>query len=130
MRSPVATSSSLPSSSRRSRAAETREFSRFRDDQPKFAALNAEIVGISVDPPERNLAWTKHLGLPFRLLSDLETLGRVSRLYGVWDDTWNLSQRVTFIVDRGGRVRYVEIGGLAIETDRTLAALQQLAQKR
>jgi hypothetical protein len=37
---------------------------------------------------------------------------------------------VTFIVDRGGRVRYVEIGGLAIETDRTLAALQQLAQKR
>jgi peroxiredoxin len=63
-------------------------------------------------------------------LSDLETQGRVSRLYGVWDDTWNLSQRVTFIVDRGGRVRYVEIGGLAIETDRTLAALQQLAQKR
>lgn len=54
----------------------------------------------------------------------------MSRLYGVWDDTWNLSQRVTFIVDRGGRVRYVEIGGLAIETDRTLAALQQLAQNR
>ena len=56
--------------------------------------------------------------------------GQVSRLYGVWDDTWNLSKRVTFIVDRTGRVRYVEIGSLAIETDRTLAALQQLAQKR
>jgi len=54
----------------------------------------------------------------------------VSRLYGVWDDTWNLSKRVTFIVDRAGRVRYVEIGSLAIETDRTLTALQQLAQKR
>ena len=55
--------------------------------------------------------------------------GQVSRLYGVWDDTWNLSKRVTFIVDRTGRIRYVEIGSLAIETDRTLAALQQLAQK-
>lgn len=54
----------------------------------------------------------------------------MSRLYGVWDDTWSLSKRMTFIVDRAGRVRYVEIGSLAIETDRTLAALQQLAQKR
>ena len=84
-------------------------------------------MGISVDPPERNLAWTK-LNLPFRLLSDVETLGRVSKLYGVWDDTWNLAKRVTFIVDRAGRVRYVEIGSLAIDTSRTLGALQRLAQ--
>ena len=63
-------------------------------------------------------------------MSDVAAPGQVSRLYGVWDDTWNLSKRVTFVVDRTGRVRYVEIGSLAIETDRTLAALQQLAQKR
>lgn len=87
-------------------------------------------MGISVDPPERNLAWTKQLGLPFRLLSDVDAPGRVSRLYGVWDDTWNLSKRVTFIVDRARRVRFVEIGSLAIETSRTLAALQQLAQSQ
>src|SRR4030095_10001130 len=92
-------------------------------------ALNAEIVGISVDPPERNLAWTKQLGLPFRLLSDVDAPGRVSRLYGVWDDTWNLSKRVTFIVDRAGRIRFVEIGSLAIETRRKLAGLQQLCQR-
>lgn len=86
-------------------------------------------MGVSVDPQDRNLAWTKQLGLPFRLLSDVASPGRVSRLYGVWDDTWNLSKRVTFIVDRAGRVRYVEIGSLAIQTNRTLAALQQLAQR-
>jgi peroxiredoxin len=68
--------------------------------------------------------------LPFRLLSDVDAPGRVSRLYGVWDDTWNLSRRVTFIVDRGGRIRFVEIGSLAIDTSRALAALQQLAQSR
>ncbi|PYN20844.1 MAG: hypothetical protein DMD99_21700 [Candidatus Rokuibacteriota bacterium] len=54
----------------------------------------------------------------------------MSRLYGVWDDTWNLSKRVTFIVDRSGRVRYVEIGSLAIDTSRTLDALQRLAQAK
>jgi peroxiredoxin len=84
------------------------------------------VIGISVDPPERNLAWTKQLGLPFRLLSDGD--GRVARAYGVWDPTWNLAQRVTFIVDRARRIRFVEAGGLAIETSRTLEALGKLAR--
>ena len=51
----------------------------------------------------------------------------MARQWGVWDDTWNLTKRVTFVVDRGGRIRYVEVGGLAIQTDRTLAALTKLA---
>jgi peroxiredoxin len=66
--------------------------------------------------------------LPFRLLSDPD--GRVARRWGVWDDTWNLSQRVTFVVDRARRIRFVEIGGLAVQTDRTLAALVTLARTK
>jgi hypothetical protein len=48
----------------------------------------------------------------------------------VWDDTWNLTGRVTFVVDRAGRIRHVEAGGLAVQTDRTLAALTRLARAR
>jgi hypothetical protein len=33
-------------------------------------------------------------------------------------------------VDRGGRVRFVEAGSLAIQTDRTLEALGKLARAR
>jgi peroxiredoxin len=54
----------------------------------------------------------------------------VARRYGAWDDTWNLPQRVTFVVDRARRVRYAEIGSLAIETSRTLEALGRLARAR
>ena len=50
----------------------------------------------------------------------------MGRLYGVWDDTWRLERRVTFVIDRARRVRYVEDGGLAIETSRTLDALSKL----
>lgn len=82
-------------------------------------------MGISADPPERNRAWARELGLPFRLLSDPD--GRVGRLFGVWDDLWNLERRVTFVVDRAGRVRYVEAGGLAIDTSGTLDAVTRLA---
>jgi peroxiredoxin Q/BCP len=85
-------------------------------------------VGISADPPERNLAWARELKLPFKLLSDRD--GNTARRWGVWDDTWNLAKRVTFVVDRGGRIRHVETGGLAIETDRTLEAITKLARPK
>ncbi len=66
-----------------------------------------ESVGISADPPERNRAWVEQLKLP-----------------------WNLVRRVTFVVDRARRVRYVEVGSLAIQTDRTLEALAKLAKAK
>ena len=83
---------------------------------------------MSADAPERNLAWARELKLPFKLLSDRD--GSVARQWGVWDDTWNLTKRVTFVADRTGTIRYVEIGGLAIQTDRTLEALTRLARAK
>jgi alkyl hydroperoxide reductase subunit AhpC len=54
----------------------------------------------------------------------------VARRWGVWDDTWRLTRRVTFVVDRAGVIRHVEAGSLAIETDRTLEALTRLARAK
>ena len=96
----------------------------------KFTALDAEVVGISADAPDRNLAWTKELKLPVRLLSDVNPAGRVGRLYGVWDDLWSIERRTTFIVDRRSRVRWVHAGRDCIDTSRTLEALTQLARGR
>ena len=48
----------------------------------------------------------------------------------MWDDTWGLAKRVTFVIDRAGRVRYVEPGRLAIDTARTLDAVQKLARPK
>ena len=46
------------------------------------------------------------------------------------DQNGQSTKRVTFVVDRGGRIRYVEVGGLAIQTDRTLEALTRLARAK
>ena len=48
---------------------------------------------------------------------------------GAWDDLWGLSKRVTFIIDRTGRARNVEVGSPAIDANRALAALERLAKK-
>ena len=54
----------------------------------------------------------------------------MGRQYGVWDDLWRLEKRVTFVIDRGAVVRYVEIGSAAIDTGRTLQAVRGLARPR
>lgn len=54
----------------------------------------------------------------------------MSRRFGVWDDLWGLAKRVTFIVDRAGRVRYVEVGSAAIDTNHVLEALRRLAASK
>jgi alkyl hydroperoxide reductase subunit AhpC len=43
---------------------------------------------------------------------------------------WRLEKRVTFVVDRTSVIRYVEIGSLAIDTNRTLEAVTRLARAR
>ncbi len=43
---------------------------------------------------------------------------------------WRLEKRVTFVVDPTSVIRYVEIGSLAIDTNRTLEAVTRLARAR
>lgn len=88
------------------------------------------MIGISADTPERNLAWSRELTLPFRLLSDMSPAGQVGRGYGVWDDLWKIEQRSTFIVDRRGAIRWAEAGGVCVDTTRALEALARLAAAR
>jgi hypothetical protein len=83
----------------------------------------AEIICVSADSPEGNLAWA--LKLPSRRLSDTRRLGcpapgRVGRCL-------EPSPPRDFPLGRNGRICYVGAGRLAIETDRTRAALTKLA---
>jgi peroxiredoxin Q/BCP len=88
------------------------------------------VLGISIDTPERNRKWAEKLGLPFRLLSDDEPLGKVGKLYGVWDATWNFDGRATFVIDKKGVIRFVDAASLAMDPARTLAAVSRIVGAR
>ena len=92
--------------------------------------MNAEVLGVSVDRPERNRAWAQKLNLPFRLLSDIEPTGKVGKQFGVWDDTWKFDGRATFVIDKKGVVRFVDADSLALDPSRTLAAVTKVARAR
>ena len=75
----------------------------FRDDIFKIRALNAEVVGVSVDNTESHAKFAEKHGLPFPLLSDGDA--EVAKEY---DSAWSLgpikvAKRHTFIIDPDGK---------------------------
>lgn len=83
----------------------TIEACKFRDEEARFRAAGAEILGISDDSSESHARFAAKYGLPFRLLSDKG--GSVRNLYGVKKTLGVIPGRVTFVIDRDGVVRHV-----------------------
>lgn len=87
-----------------------RELCAFRDMLAKLEALNAQVLGISVDSPWANGAFGAANRISFPLLSDYTR--EVSRRYGgVHEDFaglkgYTVAKRAVFVVDGGGVVRY------------------------
>lgn len=84
---------------------EARGFQRDIDDYRK---LGAQIVGVSVDPPEKNAQFCTSEGLDFYMLSDKS--GQVSKEYGSAISIpgfGTFSNRQTYIIDPNGNLRWV-----------------------
>jgi thioredoxin-dependent peroxiredoxin len=83
----------------------TAEAGAFRDSYEKFAELGAEVVGISSDTVDSHKGFAEDCHLPFKILSDAD--GEVRKSYGVTSSMGLFPGRVTYVIDRGGIVRYV-----------------------
>jgi hypothetical protein len=74
--------------------------------QPDEAA-NTQVLGISTDSPFSHENWAKSVGISnYPLLSDVQR--SVSKDYGVYWPDWNANVRATFIVDKRGKIAFVE----------------------
>jgi len=95
---------------------------------PQFRVEQAEVIGVSVDPPESHRKWAEELGgVDCPLLSDEQK--SVSHLYGVLDEKQGVSIRATFIINPAREVTYVvashtNVGRSVEETLRVLKALR------
>lgn len=82
----------------------TTEACQFRDDIFKIRALDAEVVGVSVDNTESHAEFASKHGLPFPLLADKN--GLVAARYGSITDLLvvKFAKRNTFIIDPAGKI--------------------------
>ena len=88
----------------------TTESCTFRDTSAQFNALNAQVVGITIDTPPSLKAWSEQNQFNFPVLSDWDR--RAVKAYGVelpnWADVpgYINTRRSVFIIDKDGVVRY------------------------
>jgi alkyl hydroperoxide reductase subunit AhpC len=106
----------------------------FSDRIEEFKAMNAEVLGVSIDSQFSHLAWTNQprnkggLGkINYPLVSDITK--NISRDYGVLLEQQGIALRGTFIIDPDGVLRNVVVQDLPIgrnidDTLRVLGALQ------
>jgi peroxiredoxin len=91
----------------------TKEMCTFRDSLSRFNALNAQVVGISVDAPFANKAFATQNNLQFPLLSDFNRTAL--KAYGIVHEGfsglngYSASKRSVFVLDKDGIVRYAWI---------------------
>jgi len=73
-----------------------------------YKSLNTQIVGVSVDPVEKNASFCSTEGLDFYMLSDEK--GVTSKVYGSAlsiPGFGTFSNRQTYIIDPKGTLKYV-----------------------
>lgn len=87
------------------------ELSGVRDDLDDFANDDVQVLTVSVDSVPAHAAWAEREGFTFPVLSDFWPHGAVAREYGVFNDQRGAADRGTFVIDRGGVVRFAENNG-------------------
>ncbi len=84
----------------------TTEAKKFRDNYEKFKAINAEIVGVSLDDNESHKGFSKQYQLPFDILSDTKKSAAESyKVLGGFGPV-EYTKRETFIIDPAGGIVY------------------------
>jgi peroxiredoxin Q/BCP len=74
----------------------------FRDSYEDFKEVGAEVIGISSDGASAHSGFAANHRLPFILLSD--STGKVRKEYGAYDLFGMFPGRVTFVIDKQGKV--------------------------
>ena len=93
----------------------------YEADKERFEGYDAQVLGISVDSGLCQAAWAKSLGgLSYDLLSDFHPKGEVAKRYGAWREAGGITERALFVVDKEGRISYVDMHEIGDQPDNEL----------
>jgi peroxiredoxin Q/BCP len=83
----------------------TIEVRHFRDHYQRIQSLGAELVGVSIDKPEKQCRFAREEHLQFRLVGDERRF--ISELYGVVWPVLRVDRRATFVIGDSGYIEHV-----------------------
>ena len=89
-----------------------------------FTSANTTILGVSVDSTWSNRAFREQLGVQFPILSDWKR--EAAKAYGLYDENAGIARRATFVVDKTGIVRKVDVNREALDPSGVVGMCQKL----
>jgi peroxiredoxin len=103
----------------------TKELHDVTDLTDKFTDATAEVFGISVDSPYALKAFRRDENLAPHLLSDFHPKGAVAQEYGAYLDQVGIATRATFVIDKDGKVAWMQVNspGEARDQEQVVEAL-------
>ncbi len=84
----------------------TAEACGIRDTMDEFKGLDATVLGVSFDSVESHKAFIEKYHLPFLLLADTDK--KIAEAYGVANENSKVASRVTFVIDKNGKIAFVD----------------------
>ena len=94
----------------------------------KFDASETKVFGISTDNTPSQKEFAAKTDVKFPLLSDFSKR-EVAKAYGVLLDS-GMANRATFVVDKEGKIVYIEQGNSAIDPTGAETACSRAAHKK
>jgi peroxiredoxin Q/BCP len=83
----------------------TAEACSFRDNYKPYQDKGAIVIGVSLDSVESHARFSEKYNLPFAILSDKSK--EVAKTYGVLGIGGFLARRVTFIINKDGKITHI-----------------------
>jgi peroxiredoxin Q/BCP len=83
----------------------TKEACAFRDRMDDYRGAGIQVYGVSLDSPESHRRFREKNNLNFPLLTDVD--GRAAEALGVLRENREAANRVTFLLDPGGKIANV-----------------------
>jgi peroxiredoxin Q/BCP len=83
----------------------TKEACAFRDRMDDYRGAGIQVYGVSLDSPESHRRFRQKHNLNFPLLTDVD--GRAADALGVLRENREKANRVTFLLDAGGKIAKV-----------------------
>ena len=103
----------------------TKEMTAYGANLGKFEETDTVVFGVSTDNSPSQRVFAEQTGAKFAMLSDFLNR-KVSKDYGILMEARGLSNRATFVVDKAGKIAYIEEGQTAVDISGANAACSRL----
>src|SRR5947209_3990281 len=94
----------------------------------KFEGSDTQVFGVSEDFTPSQKEFAEKNKLTFTLLSDFSKR-KIAHDYGLHIQDLGIANRATFVVDKEGKIQYIEQGKTAVDSSGAEAACRRLHHK-